>query len=138
MKMLKEFKKFIMRGNVLDLAIAVVLAAAFGAVVNALVNDIIMPIVGYLLSGINFSDLQIVLKEAVMDGETVVTPIVAITYGHLIQIILQFIVVAFTIFLVIRMVAKLRKKQEEAPAAKAADVVLLEEIRDLLKNSKAD
>jgi len=138
MKMLKEFKKFIMRGNVLDLAIAVVLAAAFGAVVNALVNDIIMPVVGYLLSGINFSDLQIVLKEAVMDGETVVTPIVAITYGHLIQIILQFIVVAFTIFLVIRIVTKLRKKQEEAPAAKPADVALLEEIRDLLKTGKSD
>lgn len=138
MKMLKEFKKFITRGNVMDLAIAVVLATAFGAIVNGLVNDVIMPIVGYLLSGINFSDLQIVLKEAVMDGETVVTPLVAITYGHLIQVILQFIVVAFTIFLVIRMVTKLRKKQEEAPAAKPADVALLEEIRDLLKNSKAD
>lgn len=138
MKMLREFKKFITRGNVMDLAIAVVLAAAFGAIVNGLVNDLIMPIVGYLLSGINFSDLQIVLKEAVMDGEKVVSPLVAITYGHLIQVILQFIVVAFTIFLVIRMVTKLRKKQEEAPAAKPADVALLEEIRDLLKNSKAD
>jgi len=133
-----DFKKFIMRGNVMDLAIAVVIGAAFGAIIISLVNDIIMPVIGVLLAGISFSDLKIVLAEAVMENGAVVKPEAAILYGHLIQVILQFLIIALVIFLVVRALARLQKKKEEpapAPAAKPADVLLLEEIRDLLKNA---
>jgi len=133
--MWEDFKKFITRGNVVDLAIGVVMGAAFGAIVNGLVNDIVMPIIGFLTAKISFSDLKIVLAESVMEGEKIVKPEVAITYGHLIQVIIQFLVIAVTVFFVIRLISKLRRKQEEpAPAAKSDDVVLLEEIRDLLKS----
>jgi large conductance mechanosensitive channel len=129
--MWSDFKKFVLRGNVIDLAVAVVIGAAFGAVVNSLVNDIIMPVIGFLTAGINFDDFRIILRQA--SGEI---PEVAITYGHLIQVIMQFIIIALTVFLVIRGITKLRKKKEEAPPpppAKPDEVVLLEEIRDLLK-----
>jgi large conductance mechanosensitive channel len=131
--MLSDFRKFVLRGNVIDLAVAVVMGAAFGAIVNSLVNDIVMPIIGFLTAGVDFSSFKIILQKAV---EATSTPEVAITYGHLIQVILQFIIIALTIFLVIRGIGRLRRKQEEKaaePAAKPADVVLLEEIRDLLK-----
>ncbi|HBP38367.1 MAG TPA: large conductance mechanosensitive channel protein MscL [Clostridiales bacterium] len=133
--MWKDFKKFITKGNVIDLAVAVVIGAAFGAVVNGFVNDIIMPVIGYLISGVNFADLKIVLAAAVTEGEKV-TPEVAIMYGHWLQVILQFLIIAFFVFLMVRSIAKMQKKKEEAPkpAAKPDDVVLLEEIRDLLKN----
>ena len=141
--MMQEFKKFILRGNVMDLAIGVVIGAAFGAIVNSVVNDIIMPIVGYLTAGISFSDLKIVLKDAVMAGGAVTTPEVAITYGKLIQVSIQFLIVALFIFLVVKAVNKMRERAEArkpkevpAPAAKPADVILLEEIRDLLKKAK--
>jgi large conductance mechanosensitive channel len=125
-----DFKKFVLRGNVIDLAVAVVLGVAFGAIVNSFVNDIVMPVIGYLTAGISFTDLKIVLSDAAGDR-----PEVAITYGNLLQVVLQFIIIAFTIFLVIRAIGKLRKKQEKAaePPAKPDDVKLLEEIRDLLK-----
>jgi large conductance mechanosensitive channel len=128
--MLSEFKKFVLRGNVIDLAVAVVLGAAFGAIVNSMVNDIVMPIIGSLTAGVDFSSFKIVLQQAV---EATGKAEVAITYGHLIQVIIQFLIIALTIFLVVRGIGKLKKKQEEAPAAKPADIVLLEEIRDLLK-----
>lgn len=131
--MWSDFKKFLFRGNVIDLAVAVVIGAAFTAVVNSLVNDIIMPVIGALTAGIDFADLKVVLYEAVMEGETVVTPEVAITYGHLIQVILQFVLVALVIFLIVRMLTKFKKKEAAAPPAKPDDVKLLEEIRDLLK-----
>jgi large conductance mechanosensitive channel len=126
-----DFKKFLLRGNVVDLAVAVVLGAAFGAIVSSVVNDIVMPVVGFLTAGINFDDLKIIMRQATAD-----IPEVAITYGHLIQVILQFIIIALTIFLVIRSIAKLRKKQEAPPPpppAKSDEVVILGEIRDLLK-----
>jgi large conductance mechanosensitive channel len=131
--MWSEFKKFILRGNVIDLAVAVVIGAAFGAVVNSLVNDIVMPIIGSLTAGINFSNFKIVLREAVVATGA---QEVAITYGHLIQVIFQFLIIALTIFLVIRGISKMSKKQPEIPAAppiKSDEVLLLEEIRDLLK-----
>lgn len=137
--MIKEFKKFILRGNVVDLAVAVVIGAAFGAIVTSLVNDIVMPVIGYITAGVSFSDLKVVLEPAVMEAGEVVTPEVAIAYGNLIQTIIQFLIIGLTIFLVVKgistMRAKFEKKEEEpaAPAEKAADVVLLEEIRDLLK-----
>jgi large conductance mechanosensitive channel len=125
-----EFKKFALRGNVIDLAVAVVIGAAFGAIVNSFVNDIVMPVIGFLTAGISFTDLKIILAAAVADK-----PEVAITYGHLLQIILQFIIIALTIFLVVHGISKLRMKQEKTPEppAKPENVKLLEEIRDLLK-----
>ena len=133
--MWSEFKKFILRGNVLDLAVAVVIGAAFGAVVNSLVNDIIMPVIGFLTAGISFTDLKIVLSQAVMNGADMIKPEVAITYGQFIQVILQFLIIALVIFLLVRGINKMRKKKEEetVPPPKPADVALLEEIRDLLK-----
>ncbi|MDN5314565.1 MAG: large conductance mechanosensitive channel [Clostridiales bacterium] len=136
--MLQEFKKFILRGNVIDLAVAVVIGAAFGAIVSSLVNDIIMPVIGYITAGVSFSDLKIVLTPAVMEANEVVKPEVAIAYGNLIQTIIQFLIIGFTIFLVVKAISNMRakfekKKEEAVPAAKAADIVLLEEIRDLLK-----
>ena len=131
--MLSDFKKFLLRGNVIDLAVAVVIGAAFTAVVNSLVNDIIMPVIGALTAGINFADFKVVLYEAVMEGEAVIKPEVAITYGHLIQVIIQFILVALVIFIIIRLLARMKKKEAAPPPAKPDDVKLLEEIRDLLK-----
>lgn len=125
-----EFKKFILRGNVIDLAIAVVLGAAFGAIVNGLVNDIIMPVIGWLTAGVDFSAFKIILSAA---DEVLGKPEVAITYGHLIQVILQFLIIATVIFFIVKGINKFKKKEPEAPAKKPDDVILLEEIRDLLK-----
>jgi large conductance mechanosensitive channel len=133
---LKEFKDFAMRGNVIDMAVGIIIGAAFGKIVSSLVGDIIMPAVGLLVGGMNFTDLKIVLKDAVMQGDKVVTPEVAINYGTFIQVTIDFIIVAFAIFLLIKGVNALsRKKKEEpaAPPAPSADVQLLTEIRDLLK-----
>ena len=129
-----DFKKFILRGNVMDLAVAVVIGAAFNAIVNSLVNDIIMPVVGALTAGIDFSEFKIILTQALVENDKVIKPEVAITYGHLIQVIIQFLIIAVTIFFIIRLLNKLQKKKEPAPAAKPADVQLLEEIRDILKS----
>ena len=131
-----------MKGNVVDMAIGVVIGGAFGKIVTSLVNDIIMPLVGALVGNVEFTTLKAVLKEAVMDGETVVKPEVALTYGNFIQVTVDFLIVAFCIFLAIKAINGMKKKKEEpapapeAPAPKPDDVVLLEEIRDLLKNQK--
>ena len=132
-----EFKKFINRGNVVDLAVAVVIGAAFTAIVTSLVNNIINPIIGFLTAGISFTDLKIVLKEAVLENDVLVKPEVAIGYGMLIQAIIQFFIVALVIFFIVKGVGKMKKKEEKKvapPPPKPADVVLLEEIRDLLKH----
>ena len=146
--MWKEFKTFIFRGNVMDLAIGVVLATSFGAIVTSLVKDVIMPCVGMLTSGVDFAALKVVLKPAVLDAAGVVTkPEVAIGYGIFINAIISFLIVALVIFLVVKVInksrttleAKIKKaKEEEAAAAPEipADVALLTEIRDLLKNQK--
>ncbi len=136
--MWSEFKKFLIRGNVVDLAVGLVMGSAFGAIVTSLVNDIIMPVIGFATAGISFSDLKVVLAAAAMENGEVVRPEVAITYGHLIQVIIQFILIGIAIFFVVRAINHLRDKFEKpqaaaAPQAKPADVVLLEEIRDLLK-----
>ena len=130
--MFKEFKKFAFKGNVIELAVAVVIGAAFGKIVTSFVNDIIMPILGVIIGGINFSNLKIVLAPASGDIAEV-----AILYGSFIQTIVDFLIIAVSIFLVIRLFNKFKKKEEEAPAAPPApssEAVLLEEIRDLLKN----
>ncbi|MBE6995427.1 MAG: large-conductance mechanosensitive channel protein MscL [Ruminococcaceae bacterium] len=152
-KFFEEFKAFAMRGNVIDLAVGVVIGGAFGKITTSIVNDIIMPIIGVLTGGINFTDWKFVLKEAVThlgeDGiEVVDAAEVAITYGNTIAIILDFIIIAFAVFCMVKalnaMHAKaeeLKKKEEEAvveeaPAAPPAPTAedLLTEIRDLLKN----
>lgn len=132
MSFVQEFKEFAMRGNVLDMAVGVVIGGAFGKIVSSLVGDVIMPIVGVLTGGVNFTDLKLILKEAV--GEA---PAVTINYGMFIQTMVDFLIIAFCIFCVIKAINSLKKPKVEetpAPAAPAEDIVLLSEIRDLLKN----
>ena len=136
MGLIKEFKEFAMRGNVRDMAVGIVIGGAFGKIVSSFVEDILMPPIGVLMGGVNFSDLKVVFKQAVMDGENVVTPEVALRYGNFIQVIFDFLIIAFTIFMLLKAVNKFNKKKEEAPAAPEAppaDVQLLTEIRDLLQ-----
>lgn len=134
---MKDFKEFAMKGNVIDLAIAVVIGAAFGKIVTSLVNDIIMPLIGLLTGGIDFSDKKVVLSPAVLDATgKVIKPANDLTYGVFIQAVIMFLLIAFSIFLVMRGVVKMQKKKEEAPAAPPApsnEEKLLTEIRDLLK-----
>ena len=126
--MFQEFKDFIAKGNVVDLAVAVVIGAAFGKIVNSFVADVIMPPIGLLLGGVNFSDLQYILKEA--QGEAAA---VAIKYGAFIQNLIDFIIIAFAIFMVVKAYNSMSKKAEEAPAEPSAQEKLLAEIRDELK-----
>lgn len=134
--MLKEFKEFAIKGNVIDLAVAVIIGGAFGKIVASFVNDIVMPPIGMLLGGVDFKDLNIILKDATVDelGEAVAA--VTINYGMFIQNVIDFTIIAFVIFLVIQAINKSKKKVEEAPApppGPTASEKLLEEIRDLLK-----
>ncbi len=141
-KFWSEFKEFAMKGNVIDMAVGVVIGGAFGKIVTSLVSDIIMPAIGALCGGLNFTDWKWVISKAVTEGGEVVKPEVAISWGNFLQVIFDFIIIALCIFLVIKGINKaksLTKKEEapaepEAPAPKPDDVVLLEEIRDLLKN----
>lgn len=138
MGMMKEFKEFAMRGNVLDMAVGIVIGGAFGKIITSLVNDVIMPPIGIILGGVDFTNLKFVLKEAVTEGDAVVSEAVAISYGSFINTIVQFIIVAFSIFMVIKAMNSAKRKKEEAPAAPAPDPGpsekdLLTEIRDLLK-----
>ncbi len=122
--MLKEFKSFAMRGNVIDLAVGVVIGAAFGAIVKSIVADIFMPVVGILTGGLDFSTLAYTVGEA------------NIAYGSFLQATFIFLITAFALFLIVKGINKMKKKEEEKPAAApapAADIVLLTEIRDLLK-----
>lgn len=141
-KFLADFKAFAMRGNVVDMAVGIIIGAAFGKIVSSLVGDIIMPGVGLLIGGVDFSDLAITLKHAVIDaGGKEVSPAVLIRYGAFIQVVLDFIIVAFAIFMVIKGITILQNKKETAaapePPKPTPDQELLTEIRDILrKNSK--
>ncbi len=122
---IKEFKEFISRGNVIDLAVAVVIGGAFTAIVNSLVNDIIMPVIGVIIGGMSFEKLSVVVGTA------------EIKYGMFIQAVINFLLIALVIFCVIKGINKFKKKEEavpEEPAAPAEDILLLTEIRDLLRN----
>jgi len=142
MGFIKEFKAFIMKGNVLDLAIAVIIGTGFGKIVSSFVNDIIMPPIGIILGKVDFKNLKFVLqsgKEAVMNGTAVVTPAiseVSINYGMFIQTTFDFVLIAFCIFLVLKAYRKVIVKKAEEPALPAPtnEEKLLTEIRDLLKN----
>lgn len=141
--MIKEFKAFIMRGNVLDLAVAVIMATYFGKIINSLVNDVIMPVVGNLVGGLDFSQMKYSIKEAkeaVVEGDVVVSEAiteVAIYYGTFVNHIITFLIVSFSIFVILKMYNKSQKAKEEAPAAPAgpSEIDLLTEIRDSLKNN---
>jgi len=137
MGILQEFKAFAMRGNVVDMAVGIVIGAAFGRIVNTLVNNVLMPPIGMITGGVDFSDKKIVIKNAVLDAAGVVkTPEVAITYGVFINAVIDFVIVAFALFLVIKLMNQLQRQQATAPAAPpppTKDQVLLGEIRDLLK-----
>jgi large conductance mechanosensitive channel len=134
--MLKEFKEFAMRGNVIDLAVGVVIGGAFGKIVTSLVDQIIMPPIGMLTGGIDFSQMKWVLKAADNSDPAHKVAEVAIGYGNFINTLIQFIIIAFAIFLVVKAINKLTRRQEAAPAPPPADVVLLTEIRDLLKSKQ--
>ena len=134
-KFFNEFKEFAMRGNVLDMAIGVVIGGAFGKITTSLVNDIIMPLISMLTGGVDFSQWKWVLKAA---DEAAETAEVAVNFGSLIAVVLDFIIIAFVIFLMLKGINKLKKKEEEAPAEPEPDPAptseeLLTEIRDLLK-----
>ena len=132
--MLKEFKEFAFKGNVIDLAVAVIIGGAFGKIVSSLVNDILMPVVGVILGGLNFTNLKYVITPASGDVAEV-----AILYGSFIQSVVDFLIIAFSIFLFIKLIAFRKKKEQEAPPATTApnpEVMLLEEIRDLLKTKQ--
>ena len=136
--MLSEFKKFAVKGNVMDMAVGIIMGGAFGLVVKALVDKVLMPPIGMLMGGVDFKDLKIVLqdaKAAVMENGKEVTaavPEVAIEYGSFLNTIINFLIVAFSIFVVVKIMNKAKKREEEKPAAPPKQEVLLEEIRDLL------
>jgi len=135
MGFVKEFKEFAMRGNVLDMAVGVVIGGAFGKIVSSLVADVFMPIISVITGGVNFTDWKLVLNKVVVDGVNI-TPEVTINYGNFIQVTFDFLIIAFSIFLVIKAINKIKKKEDEKPAEPAAtpeDIQLLTEIRDLLK-----
>ena len=121
--MLKEFKEFISKGNVIDLAVAVIIGGAFTAIVNSLVNDIIMPLVGIVLGGVDFTTLALKVGDA------------SLTYGNFIQAIITFLIIAFVLFLIVRTMNKAKKAEEEAPAG-PSEIDLLTEIRDALAKKK--
>ncbi|MDO8967291.1 MAG: large-conductance mechanosensitive channel protein MscL [Algoriphagus sp.] len=139
MGMLKEFKEFAVKGNVIDLAVAVIIGGAFGKIVSSFVNDIVMPPIGLLIGGVDFKDLNIILKDATTDAAGEAVAAVTLNYGMFIQNVIDFAIIAFVIFLAIKGINNLSKKKEEAPAppppppAPTASEKLLEEIRDLLK-----
>lgn len=126
--LLNEFKAFAMKGNVIDLAVGVVIGTAFGKIVSSLVTDIIMPPIGAITGGIDFSDKVLTLKKA-----TEATSAVTLNYGMFLNNIISFVIVAFAIFMVIKQLNRFKKKEEAKPASTPEDIVLLREIRDLLK-----
>jgi large conductance mechanosensitive channel len=129
MSFISEFKEFAMKGNVVDLAVGIIIGSAFGKIVSSFVGDVIMPVIGTLVGGVNFTDLAVVLQEAKGD-----VPAVLLKYGAFLQTIFDFLIIALAIFIAIKMMNKLKRKEEEAPAAAPSNQeVLLGEIRDLLK-----
>lgn len=140
MSLVKEFKAFAMRGNVVDMAVGIIIGGAFGKIVSSVVSDVIMPPIGLLLGGVKFTDLKIIMKDPIIDAAGVVTTqAVSINYGNFIQTTVDFLIIAFAIFMMIKAMNSMKKKEEvvvvEAPAPPppSNEEVLLAEIRDLLK-----
>lgn len=140
MSFIQDFKAFALKGNVVDMAFGVIIGGAFGKIVTSIVNNIIMPPIGVLTGGMDFTDLKLVLKDAVKEGDQVVSEAVTLNYGQFIQDVVDFLIIAFCIFLMVKGIAALSRKKEEKPAEPApapepsAEEKLLTEIRDLLKN----
>ena len=138
-KLIQEFKDFAVKGNAVDMAVGVIIGGAFGKIVSSIVDDIIMPPIGWLIGGVNFSDLKYTLPQVEISGVTAAAP-ATINYGNFLQTLLDFIIIAFCVFMMVKGINKLSKKKEEEPAAPAPDPEptneekLLSEIRDLLKN----
>ena len=131
MSMMSEFKDFAMRGNVVDMAVGIIIGAAFGKIVSSFVSDVIMPPIGVLIGGVDFTDLAVTIQDATAEAEAV-----TIKYGAFLQTVFDFLIIAFAIFMAIKVMNSLKKKEEEAPAAPpepSAEEKLLAEIRDLLK-----
>lgn len=134
MKLMDEFKTFALKGNVADMAVGIIIGAAFGKIVSSLVNDVVMPPIGLLVGGVNFTDLSFMMKEAVGDA-----PAVTLNYGSFLQVVLDFVIVAFAIFMMVKGMNALKKKEEALPAPPppppppTKEELLLTEIRDLLK-----
>ncbi len=139
MSFIKEFKDFISKGSVIDLAVAVIIGGAFGQIVTSAVNDILMPVIGIVLGGIDFTSFKITLKAAVMGANgTIDKPAVTMNIGNFIQVTVNFLIISLFIFIALKGLMKLKKKEAEAPAAPPApseEVKLLSEIRDLLKEN---
>ena len=136
MSLLSEFKAFAVKGNVVDMAVGIIIGAAFGKIVSSFVGDVVMPPIGLLIGGVDFSDLAITLKAA--EGDL---PAVVLAYGKFIQSIIDFVIIAFAIFMGIKVINRLKREEEAAPAAPPAptkDQELLTEIRDLLKAQQRD
>lgn len=136
MGLIKEFKEFSIKGNALDLAIGVIIGTAFGKIISSIVDDILMPPIGLLLGGVNFTELKITLKNAVLDASGKMTEAVTLNYGNFIQTLVDFLIIAFCIFLVVKAINAFKKKEEEKPlppAEPSEEVKLLSEIRDLLR-----
>ena len=144
-KFFEEFKAFAMRGNVVDMAVGIIIGGAFGKIVSSFVGDIVMPALGLLVGGIDFSDLSVTLKQAVMENGQEIAPAVMLRYGAFIQVIIDFVIIAFAIFMMIKAMAMLQRKKAEAVAETPApapepqiseEQKLLAEIRDILKEKK--
>ncbi len=135
MKILNEFKQFASKGNVVDMAVGIIIGAAFGKIIASLVNDVIMPPLGLAIGGVDFTDLKIILKQAAIDADGNAINAVTLNYGAFIQTAFDFLIVAFAVFMMIKAMNKFKKKEEAspAPAAPSKEETLLTEIRDLLK-----
>ncbi|REJ82430.1 MAG: large-conductance mechanosensitive channel protein MscL [Bacteroidetes bacterium] len=136
MSLISEFKDFINKGNAVDMAVGIVIGAAFGKIINSIVNDIIMPPIGMLIGGVNFTDLKLTLQEAMADAAGQEIPAVSVNYGNFLQMLIEFLIIAFAIFMVVKAINKMKKEKAAEPAtppAPSKEEKLLTEIRDLLK-----
>lgn len=140
MSVVKEFKEFAMKGNVVDLAVGIIIGGAFGKIISSVVADVIMPPIGLLMGGVSFTDLKFVLKDPIIDAAGKVTSqAVSINYGNFIQVTVDFLIIAMAIFMMIKAMNSMKKKEEPAPVEEVVipptkEEVLLSEIRDILKN----
>jgi large conductance mechanosensitive channel len=140
MSLAKEFKEFAMRGNVVDMAVGIIIGGAFGKIISSVVADVIMPPIGLLMGGVSFTDLKFVLKDPIIDAAgKVTTQAVSINYGNFLQVTVDFLIIAFAIFMMIKAMNSMKKKEEPAPVEEVVipptkEEVLLSEIRDILKN----
>ncbi len=141
MALRQELKEFMLRGNVIDMAVGIVIGGGFSKIVSSFVNDILMPPISILLGHTNFSNMKIVFKQAVMEGEDIITPAVSLNYGSFIQTVSDFLIIGVSLFFVIRFINRLRRKKEQEPTpevkpAPTAQESILMEIRDLLKRDR--